>query len=570
MRLGWGGSSSVENLASEARSASSPNEARRVHHEGEALGKAVGLCSASSHDNNSDADGDSRRPLRESVRRSIRSLALRHPRLSAFLLLILFLGLWGAWAGPSWTLQPLTNVVVPPTTNTQINGGKIHTPVGAYEVSLEEITVRLADGSELPVRVRRPLGVNGLTPGIVFIHGTGTASSTSFSREAEALTSAGITTIVAEKRTENYSTTFRDYRALARDYADVFEIFIEMTGVDPHRSGLYAVSEGAYIAPIVATSIDSVSFVTFVSAPVFPIREQGALAAGTYLKNLGAPKSIIDAIPRLIGQDFGEDFQYIDFNISDYQQQMDQPVLMLYGTGDMSMPTVQGPERMREDLAANGNTDLTVRYYENADHGLRVDKVLVSTAMRDTADWVNGLPGTASALPHVAGAQPHQLFEAAQLDQPHWFASGHLGIVIMLSGIGLTAISIPLTAFAWLRRGHRRPMDLSGIAGKMNVASLALLTAVVVALAYIVLIAVLALSYRHNAPLVQGGWMFTQAVALVAAWLVVREIFAFATSVLNREKRPCGVRIVAGIAVLGQLVVLLSLAYWGFYPALIR
>src|SRR5699024_4881009 len=99
-----------------------------------------------------------------------------------------------------------------------------------------------------------------------------------------------------------------------------------------------------------------------------------ALATDTYLRNLGAPEQLLRAVPRLLGSEIpGGGFVYADFDPSPYQQRMDQPVLMVYGTEDVSMPVVQGPLRVIEDLAQAGNNQYTVRYFDGANHGIRID-----------------------------------------------------------------------------------------------------------------------------------------------------------------------------------------------------
>lgn len=506
--------------------------------------------------------------------RGLKRFALRHPRGIAWAVLVLLLGLWGAWAGPGWNPQPMRTLIVPETSDTSITTATPTPRLGTYEVKESVVTITLRDGTQIPATLRVPVGVDGLVPGVVFIHGTGTDSYKDFSREAKYITSTGIITLVPEKRTENYTTTHRDYEALAEDYSDAFDYLVtQVTGVDPRRSGVYGVSEGCFISPIVATSRDDVSFVALVSAPVLPIREQGALAADAYLRNLGAPERLIRAIPRLIGQDFGSDtFAYIDFDVSQYQQRMTMPVLMLYGTADMSMPTVQGPLIMREDLAQGGNKDLTVRYYDGADHGLKLNHILDVQAMQDTADWINGLPSTADASPHIAGAQPSQTYLGGTVGRPHWFASGAFAIWILVIGLAATVLSLLATLLNKIKiRGHR-VMALRDCGAKVTLASLSILIAVAACFGYMLAVAELALSYEQNAWIVQGGWLVAQLVALIAAWLEIRVIFAFvkARSKALGDDRIHGVANVFMIVTLiGQLTLLFALAYWGFYPSII-
>ena len=510
----------------------------------------------------------------ESARR-LQRFALRHPRVSVWIILILVLGLWGTWAGPGWNPQPMQSLIVPERDDTAIDSLWETPALGSYEVSLEVTEVTLRYGTVVPATIRRPVGFGGVAPGVVFIHGTGTDSHTNFEREASALTSAGIVTIVPDKRTTDYSTTHRDYPALADDYEDVFENLIMRPGVDPRHSGIYAVSEGCFIAPIIAARNSHVGFVALISAPVLPIREQGAMAADTYLRNLGAPERFIGVIPRLVGQDFGADtFKYIDFDVSKYQRQMDMPVIMLYGTGDMSMPTIQGPQILRDDLARNGNHDFTVRYYGGADHGLQIDGVLVANAMRDTADWINGLPQTADAVPHIAGEQPTQTYQAGSVDQPHWFASGPFAVWTFIVGLVLTLAGIILTILGAIRIRSWRLWDFCGCGPTVSFASLAVIFSWSAAVAYVAAIAILALSYQQNRFIVQGGWLAVQAIAFIAAWMVVRVPFAWHGAHYpkdgSRAHALSGLaNVIVVVSFVGQLMLLFALAYWGFYPSIV-
>src|SRR5699024_8364132 len=121
---------------------------------------------------------------------------------------------------------------------------------------------------------------------------------------------------------------------------------------------------------VAAAENPEVASVVLVSAPVIPAREQFALATDTYLRNLGAPEQLLRAVPRLLGSEIpGGGFVYADFDVTPFQQRMQQPVLMVYGTEDDSMPIVQAPAKVIEDLAVAGNDDYTLRYVEGANHG---------------------------------------------------------------------------------------------------------------------------------------------------------------------------------------------------------
>ena len=228
--------------------------------------------------------------------REARALPARHPRLLAWILVVFLLGMWGNWAGPRWNPEPMRSVVVPETPDTAVVGKAPSPPVGTYQIEKRQVQIRLRDGTSIPAQLTTPVGVRGLVPGIVFVHGTGTKTTNDFDESTDLISSAGIATLVPMKRTANYSTTHRDYLALAEDYEDALSHLLGVPGVDPKRSGLYTVSEGCFIGPIIAARNASVSFVVLVSAPVLPIRVQGALAADAYLRRLGAPSQMREVV----------------------------------------------------------------------------------------------------------------------------------------------------------------------------------------------------------------------------------------------------------------------------------
>ncbi|MBR6458772.1 MAG: prolyl oligopeptidase family serine peptidase [Actinomycetaceae bacterium] len=510
------------------------------------------------------------------------SLLSRRPfftHLAAWVVLVVSLGVWGTVAGPLWNPQPMSDVLTPETEDTAIGVSEPSGQIGQYEVAISVEEIELRDGQKVSATIRRPVGYEGLAPAMLFIHGTGTQSHTAFHREAQAIASTGIITIVPDKRTSDYTLTHRDYEKLAKDFSDVFDYLVSIDGVDPQRSGLYAVSEGCFIAPVVAAGNPAVSYVALISAPVLPIREQGAWAADTYLRALGVPEKVLTGIPRLIGQNFDEDtFDYIDFDVSVYQRQMTQPVFLAYGTGDISMPIIQAPLLLSEDLAQAGNENLTIRYYKDADHGLQIgDHVLLLSAMQDVADWVSGLPYTADSLPRIAGAQPTQTYMADIVTRTYWFASGSVGLYILAGALLLILLSLIMSAVYSLihrvRRNHAEegtqsePVPMKAI----NIASAVLICAVIGLLAYMGALAYLATSYSHSILITYGGWLALCLLSLGAAWLSIIALSKVLSWYREEKGRAIALvpRCVVWTAFFGQLTLFMALAYWGVFPSLI-
>ncbi|TRW45422.1 alpha/beta hydrolase family protein [Georgenia yuyongxinii] len=500
---------------------------------------------------------------------------MRYRRLAATIVVVLLLGLVGSLAGPGWNPQPLGHTIVPETASTRIGSDALTPPVGTFEVTREVVDIAVDDGVTIQATIAAPVGARGERPGLVFMHGAGTATHENFADTTTDLASAGIVTIVPDKRADTYTTRERDYVAMAEEYLDAWDVLRSWPGVDPDRVGVYGESEGAMSAPIAAVLDDDVAFVVLVSAPVLPIREQGAFAADTYLREVGVPDRLLRAIPRLVGGQLpGGGFDYFDFDVSPYHQQLTQPVLMVYGTGDASMPIVQGAEKLLADLAVAGNDQYTIRYYENANHGIKVDGALAPGFTEDLARWVQGLPETAAAPPRIAGDQPVQEFRADPVDRPRWYASGDMILVTVLGGLGL----LVLAALGWIlgrlpRLWGGEPSTTVRPLGRYTLGlGLATVATWVVFVAYVAGVADLALNYRTNALLVQGGWLALQGVGILAAAMLVVTVAA----ALRQARAPRGSAAMGragwfavGCAVLGAVVLLVAAAYWGVYPAVL-
>lgn len=528
-------------------------------------------------------------------------------------MLVLFLALWSTLSGPGWNPTPTASHLAITHSDTRITTQVQRPNVGSFDVVSEVISLPLRDGSEIRATLRVPVltqtssGRKDIGPvqersgdalatlassfshagrgisGMVFLHGTGTDSYKNFDIEASAITSAGIATLVPQKRMQDYSVTHRDYVALAQDYKDALDYLVHLKGIDASASGLYAVSEGCYVGPIVAAESNYVSFVVLLSAPVIPIRQQGAIAADRYLRNLDVPEPVLRAIPRLLGLEFrGGTFNYADFNPADYFKSIRVPVLMVYGTNDMSMPLIQGPELVRAYLKAADNTALTVRYYGGADHGLKINGEIQLEVMRDVAQWASDLPFSAHAQPSVAGATPRQPYWGSALYQPQLFTHGAFALASAVTLLVLVVATLTiggiLTLLARLKKLHLSP-ELSAAMK----ASFTVLLAWILALVYFAAIAKLALAYEHNRLIVQGGYAVLILVNLLAcwrlatAWLVWFEGWKHRRATIPAHKKKSwrwcltlvghdDVFVLA--ALLAQLLSLMVMGYWGVFPAL--
>ena len=493
---------------------------------------------------------------------------------------VVVLAVLGAVMGPQWDPVPLADPLLVESSSTAIGDAA---PAQEYEVRTSVVSVQL-DGATVEVQISVPVGLDEPAPGVVFVHGAGTGRyDTAFLEQARALAASGIVAMVPNKRLDTYTTRHRDYVLMAADYEASVAVLRSYPGVDPDRVGIYAESEGGWIAPVMAAQDRSIAFVVLVSSPVVPPREQAAFAVDSYLRNTGVPNGVFRAIPRAVGMTLpGGGFEYADFDVTGYQRQMRQPVLVVYGTGDASMPVIQGAAQVLQDTAVAGNEDVTVRYYEGANHGIRVHGDVDRVFLRDLSGWVLGLPATGDARPQVAGAQPVQTYVAEPVAEPRWFGDGDVVLALATAAVGLIvlgplAVLVARSGEEAIDRVRRRrgaaavavagPRFARGVPLRLAALGTGAILTVLALLWYLVAVARLALDYQRNDLVVQGGWV---AVRVLGIAVVVVGVL-----LLRRCRR---IRLAGGVpapgilrtvvlwaGVIGSVVLLVILAYWGVF-----
>lgn len=295
------------------------------------------------------------------------------------LLLTMVLCALGNAMAPKWQVEPFTDHITLTTTNTAIQavdpatGAVLKTPQeGAYRTKETHITVALDGGKTVNAIVREPLDAPADRPACLFLHGSGTGkSSEAFGDVANAMASAGITTLVPDKRLDNYTMLHRDYVSSAHDYAKSLEILRKWPGVSRSETGIYAESEGTWIATVLTQQHPDLAFAILTSPPVVSGRQQMTLAATNYLTAAGAPDAVKQLIPRITSlgtQRMG--LAYADFDAAKYRRSLTMPLLINYGVKDTAMPVEQGARLLIKAANQAGNTNVTLRYYD-ANHQLR-------------------------------------------------------------------------------------------------------------------------------------------------------------------------------------------------------
>ncbi|MFI6480722.1 alpha/beta hydrolase family protein [Nonomuraea sp. NPDC050663] len=437
--------------------------------------------------------------------------------------------------------------------------------VAADPYRTEKITIP-AVGQQLQATVRAP-ATPGRHPAMVFISGSGNGSQEEFVPQAEFLAAAGVVTLAFDKRTVGYNFRDRDFSLLADDALRMIKYLRSRPDVDPNLAGIWAVSEGGWVAPIAAADPD-VGFVVLISSPNVSPLSQVAWALNEQLLRLRAPAGVRDLLTRAMGN-FG--FDFLRHDAVPALRQMRQPVLALYGTTDPSIPFVESTQALTKALTETGNDKFTIRFLDQADHAMRIAGGPFAPGYLETlANWIKALPGAAKPTLPIAGATPTQRFQASDVPAAPWYAGGTmLGLTICLAAVGYVAGPFaelvvrlrgrPLTAavhnaelWAPIRRRLRR----------MAWTGLGLLASVI---AFITLLVMFSVNQAGAWPAVLSGWLIVRVLAVL---MLLQEVTAVATvvSALRDGMRPTRGQHVAIAGVLGGTgLLLVAAAYYGLF-----
>ena len=502
---------------------------------------------------------------------------------ASFVVILLVMLLLGQAMTPDWRVEPYRDHLRVSTRSTTVASSLgPTTPEGTHPVREQKISITLAGGVRIQAIVREPSDRKGTGPACLFIHGAGTGKSSEvFGDLASAMASAGITTLVPDKRLDTYTTFHRDYQAMAADYGRSLDRLRSWPGVNPTKVGLYAESEGTWISSIMTAKDPSIAFSILTSPPVYPGRRQMAMAATSYLDLIGAPKGIRNVIPRLMGMDLSLlGLEYADFPSLPYLDQLRMPVMINFGTMDVSMPVEQGAREIIRRTHAIGNDNVTLRYYPT-NHQIRTGSRLAKAGLpleprytHNLEDWINAVAmGTKAdqwSTPMIAGSQPHQLNQVPRHTNTGLIPSLAALLTLMASGPILLAVALLSALIGALSshlrargKDHRQSGFSKGLTGRLW--SLGLLAAGLMAalLAYAFTVVRQALGLMHLSSMMASCWSLLSVLCLVLILLLASTL----TSVFSRsDGKPAvvgaGHWLTLALTLLGSLAILGSLIFW--------
>jgi dienelactone hydrolase len=249
--------------------------------------------------------------------------------------------------------------------------------------NLEPVSFQ-GDGARLRGDLLLPAG-KGRHPAVVMLQGAGPSTRAPYREQAEYLADHGIATLIYDKRGAGESSGSPDYRydELAGDAAAAVTLLRQQPDVDPDRIALWGISEGGWIAPMVAARDPRIAAIVAVSpSGVAPAAQEdwavrNALEAG----DAGAGSNVISTYYR-VAADAGRSgladpvavrrTDDLGFDPASAWRRVAQPVLAVWGADDAIVPVHASAAALSDDLAHGRNHDRTFRTFAGASHTLGV------------------------------------------------------------------------------------------------------------------------------------------------------------------------------------------------------
>jgi len=219
---------------------------------------------------------------------------------------------------------------------------------------------------------------DGPFPAAVVIHGSGTSRRDSgwYLTLADYLQRNGIAVLLPDKRgSEKSEGEWRtaDFHDLATDTMAAIEFLRNQQIVAVSGIGVIGMSQGGWIAPIVASESDNLAFiVNMVGSAVTPI-EQLSYEENHNLRQMGFLPGFSNIITmmstayiRNVAQaDFWSGIA--EFDPLPYWQKVNVPALILHGADDTNVPSEESAAR----LVSLGKDNIEVRIFEGSGHALQ-------------------------------------------------------------------------------------------------------------------------------------------------------------------------------------------------------
>jgi hypothetical protein len=442
--------------------------------------------------------------------------------------------------------------------------GSIPVPAG---LTSTEVSFQGFGGLTLHGTVVAPRRTGTPRPGVVLVTGSGSGVPREhLLTEATEFARRGLAALIYDKRSVGYTQFRRSYSELADDALGAVRALRGQPGVDPAKVGIWGLSEGGWIAPLVASRSGDVAFVIVVGGNAMrPIRQQTWNETST-LRRRGVSGSLVDrSKPHFarLGADAGL-FAEADYDAQTVLEHVRQPLLGIWGGRDLQTPPADNPPLFAQALRRGGNTHYTFRFFAGADHAIHQTPDGGLTRGAALAPGYADLVGTwvrdaTSGRPSVADASvpPRQDYASVEVPSSAWWESGWAQLVAFALFV-LAFTAYPLVAAVRRLRG-RTAAPVSRWARLLAGAGFAAALGLFVYLFYL-----MAAGRTPNpGPLIAGRplpWLVLQALAVAAVAAGV--VTAAAWRRAGRAVRP-GERVRLGLLLTAGAVFVPWAFYWG-------
>lgn len=300
-------------------------------------------------------------------------------------------------------------------------------PYATREVRFASGEARLAGTLFVPRAAPQPHA------GIVLLQGSSSNLRREYRFYADHFARAGLAVLAFDKRGKGESTGdygAATYDVLAGDAAAAVEFLRAQPGVDRERVGVWGLSQGAFIAPLVAARVPSLRFLVAVSAPGTPVGESAAYQDSIRLVSGGFDSADLQRAMTLnrrllewlrTGRDRDELIALLSeaadtgwrrasslpprlpsapslegwywrgrtLDPAPWWRAVRVPVLAVYGAADELIPAGPNSRAIERALRGGSKRDATVRVFPAANHMIRTLPLVAGGPW----DWPRAAPG---------------------------------------------------------------------------------------------------------------------------------------------------------------------------------
>jgi alpha-beta hydrolase superfamily lysophospholipase len=304
----------------------------------------------------------------------------------------------------------------------------------ARRISVDVLPITFTSGAiRINGYVYRPSGARHKLPLVALAHGSEDSDRYSFGPIPLVLASQGFAVLAYDKRGTGTSTgdwSPAGLEELADDLAAGIRAVRERPDIDPKRIAVLGVSEGGWIAPIVASRLPGIRAIAAISggartkgdAYIHKIRQEqhaaGASAATRDSALKDAERLIAESARRVAARESPRGFdRRVSFDPTEHWRRYKGPVLYMGGEADVLESGPAAAEWFNRLAAESGNLDVTVRLWPRAHHSLLLGVTGEPSEFRTLRGIKQLAPGYWDVLlrwlgKHVASAEhvpPHQL-----------------------------------------------------------------------------------------------------------------------------------------------------------------